>query len=443
MITRLSVFILTLLIFAAAGIKAQTELINAGPMTGYSEMREAAIWIQTKAAAVVKAEYYPVSDPSARHSTGEFSTTAGNAFTAHLIADNAEPGQVYKYEIFINGKKADIPWELKFQTQELWQWRKDPPEFSFAVGSCAYINETVYDRPGKPYGSEYEIFGTILGKKPDFMVWLGDNVYLREVDWYSRTGILKRYTHDRATKELQPLLGSVHHYAIWDDHDYGPNNSDRSFRNKHHTLEAFKLFWANPSYGINGSNSITTMFQWGDAEFFLLDNRTFRTPENREFGDRTILGKEQIEWLIDALASSWAPFKFVCMGGQFLNPAARQEVYSTFPEEWQYIKDAIRKENIPGVIFLSGDRHHSEVTKLDRPGTYPLYDFTLSSLTAGISLAKDEPNFNRVPGSLVEEHNFGYFTISGKRKERVLKLSVIGVDGRELYKLELNENELK
>lgn len=442
MISHISLLVLAILL-TTGKIYAQSDLINAGPMTGYSEMREAAIWIQTKSAVLVKAEYYSVSRPNERFSTKEVSTSADEAFTAHLIAENVEPGQVYNYEIFINGSKAEIPWELKFRTQELWQWRTDAPAYSFAVGSCAYINESVYDRPGKPYGSDYEIFSSIVNKKPDFMIWLGDNVYLREVDWYSRSGILKRYTHDRATKELQPLLGSVHHYAIWDDHDYGPNNSDRAFRNKHHTLEAFKLFWANPSYGFNGAGSITTMFQWGDAEFFLLDNRTFRTPEKREFGERTVLGKEQIEWLIDALSSSYAPFKFVCMGGQFLNPAARYEMYSTFPEEWQYIKDAIRKENITGVIFLTGDRHHSEVTKLERPGTYPLYDFTLSSLTAGISLAKDEPNFNRVPGSLVEEHNFGLITISGKSKERVLTLSILGVDGKELYKLELNENQLK
>ena len=27
-------------------------------------------------------------------------------------------------------------------------------------------------------------------KKPDFMVWLGDNIYLREPDWSSHSGYL-------------------------------------------------------------------------------------------------------------------------------------------------------------------------------------------------------------------------------------------------------------
>ena len=37
---------------------------------------------------------------------------------------------------------------MKVQTQVLWDYRMDPPPFSFVTGSCAYINEAQYDRPG-------------------------------------------------------------------------------------------------------------------------------------------------------------------------------------------------------------------------------------------------------------------------------------------------------
>ena len=65
-------------------------------------------------------------------------------------------------------------------------------------------------------------------KKPDFMLWGGDNFYYREPD-YTRTGMIHRNDHARAVKSMQPLLANVHQYAICDDHDYGPNDSDRSF----------------------------------------------------------------------------------------------------------------------------------------------------------------------------------------------------------------------
>ena len=159
-----------------------------------------------------------------------------------MIADQVIPGKKYKYEVYINNYKIERNYAMEFQTQELWKWRTDPPDVKFIIGSCSYINEPEFDRPGKPYGSNFEIFNSINKKNPDFMLWLGDNTYLREPDWNSRTGFIKRYSHTRAFPELQPLLASTHHYATWDDHDYGPNNSDGSFWLKETASEIFKLF---------------------------------------------------------------------------------------------------------------------------------------------------------------------------------------------------------
>lgn len=49
-------------------------------------------------------------------------------------------------------------------------------------------------------------------------------------------------THSRSVAELQPFLASTHHYAIWDDHDYGPNDSDRGFYNKIKHCRHFAIF---------------------------------------------------------------------------------------------------------------------------------------------------------------------------------------------------------
>jgi alkaline phosphatase D len=117
------------------------------------------------------------------------------------------------------------------------------------------------------------------------MMWGGDNFYYREPDWNTRTGMIHRNTHSRSIPEIQPLLGSVHHYAIWDDHDYGPNDADRSFWNKNMSLEMFKLFWANPNY-IFENEACTGTFQWNDVQFFMVDNRWFRTPNDNHTGDR-------------------------------------------------------------------------------------------------------------------------------------------------------------
>ena len=214
------------IIFSILFISAHAQdLIKSGPMVGYSTMQEVLLWVQTDEKAKVHFEYYEIDNPKIRFKTEEIETIKKNGYVAKLIADQVAPGKKYKYEIFINDLKVERDYVMQFQSQKLWKWRTDPPDVSFVIGSCSYVNEPQFDRPGKPYGNNFEIFNSIHNKNPDFMLWLGDNTYLREPDWNSRTGFINRYSHTRALAELQPLLASTHHYATWDDHDFGPNNS--------------------------------------------------------------------------------------------------------------------------------------------------------------------------------------------------------------------------
>ena len=279
------------------------------------------------------------------------------------------------------------------------------------------------------------------------MLWLGDNVYLREADWGSKHGIIKRYEHMRALPELQSLLGSVHHYALWDDHDYGPNDSDRGYGLKHESRNVFMQFWGNPSYGNGKQEGVYTTFQWGDVQFFLLDNRFFRSPNRRITGDRTILGEEQKQWLIDNLASSNATFKVIAMGGQFLNPLERFENYANYKAEQQEIIELLGKESITGVFFLSGDRHYSEMSELQPiasgPG-YPLLDFTVSPLTSGAFSSRTEQDNNplSLPGSAIYERNFGMLEFSGTSNDRSVTFILYDKSGKELWRLTKKSEEL-
>ena len=433
--------VLTLLFFST--IFTSNTIINSGPMVGYSEKSEVALWIQTTKASEVKFIYWDINNPETIFETSMVTTRKESGFTTTLIADLVKPGTTYNYKPIINEEKIEFDYKLEFQTQEHWEYRKNPPDFSFAVGSCAYTNEKDKDRPGKSYGGDYFIYSNILEKNPDFMLWLGDNVYFREPDG-SKTGIYHRYSHDRALLELQPLLGSVHHYAIWDDHDYGPNNSDRSFIHKKITLQAFKDFWANPSYGIGNNGGITTQFRWGDVDFFLLDNRFFRTPQNRQHTYKEILGKEQLNWLIDVLVSSEATFKIIAIGGQVLNSEKVFENYINWEEEYTELLNLIETEKIEGIIFISGDRHFSEVSKMSRFNSYPLHDFTVSPLTSGFcDICIDENNRHRIKESAVFQRNFAIFSIYSYNKNRVLDYTIFNNKGEPLWNYKINESDLK
>ncbi|MGB0522795.1 MAG: alkaline phosphatase D family protein [Flammeovirgaceae bacterium] len=433
-------FILLLVVLQTISVSTKgQQLLQSGPMVGYSTMSEVGLWVQTKQSADVYIEYWEKGKQE-KWQTFTYTTQKHEAYSAHLIADQVKAGKHYEYALYINGKEQKLPYPLVFETQVHWQWRADPPNFKFAMGSCNYVNEPETDRPGTPYGGEYVIFQSIQARKPNFMLWLGDNTYLRETDWNSKTGIYHRYTHTRSLTEMQALLGSTHHYAIWDDHDFGPNNSDRSFWNKELTKAAFKRFWMNPNYVNEG---ITGTFQWADVQFFLLDNRYFRSPNHRVTGEKSILGLAQEEWLIDALKSSQASFKFIAVGGQFINTNADFENHALFQAERERILGKIRKEKIEGVVFLSGDRHHTELSRLqENDHVYPIYDFTVSPLTSGTHVQRDEPNRNFVEGTLVDKRNFGEIEVTGKFRNRTATLRVFDSQGKLLWEKVIKQEEL-
>lgn len=432
---RLFSLLIGLLALSFSFAQPVSDLLLSGPMVGFCEMREVLLWVQTNGPAQVHFEY-TAGPGTPVFKTPTFITASGDAYTARLIADQVMPGNRYTYKLFINNQEVPRPYPLTFQTPPLWQWRQDPPEMKIALGSCSYINDEPFDRPGQAYGGDYRIFESIQRARPDLMLWLGDNTYLREADWFSRTGIIHRYTHTRNVPELQPLLGSTAHYAIWDDHDYGPNDSDYTYRDKEETLRAFRLFWGNPSYGLPGQRGTTSSFEWGDATFFLLDNRYFRDP-NRKPGTRTILGETQLQWLLDALVSCRTTFKFVCIGGQVLNDLADFETYAAIaPEERQQILNTIASAGIRNVIFLTGDRHHSELSVYEQGGI-KMYDFTASPLTSGSHNAANEANSLRVAGSHVGERNYGLIEITGPRQGRKLRFALYDVDGKELWSQEI------
>ncbi len=422
------------ILFLTTGSYAQKSLLQSGPMIGRVNKTDIKLWAQTKKPAFVKFAYWEANHPASKQFSAAVKTKKENAYTAHIIIDGLKPNTVYNYQLYINNKKVNFNYPTTFKTQDVWLFHHAPADFKFAFGSGAYINDPVFDRAGRPYGGQYEIYENIAYKKPDFMIWDGDNTYLRQNEWDSKSGIIYRYTHDWSIPEKQQLFATVPHYAIVDDHDFGPNDSDGSFWNKDTSEEVFGLFWPNPKR-VSGFKSATYQFSYNDAEFFLLDNRYFRDPNNLKSKDpKTMLGQKQLDWLKKALVFSKARFKFIVMGGQFLNTARNYETYANhgFDKERLDIIDFIYKEGLKNVIFLTGDRHMTEISLLDNGKNYPkIWDVTVSPFTSGPNThAEKEPNRLRLPNTLIEVRNFAIFNIVGKGKDRHIKINFYDQKGQ-------------
>lgn len=465
----LSIILLTSKIWAAT--------IASGPMLGYSTMSEVLIWVQTTEPATVTAKYWELgADPASAKLTDPVLTKKETANVAKLLATEVTPGKKYRYEVLVDGVPVQQtyregysksgPIEATFQTPSNWRFRKAGHEvfdFTVAAGSCAYINDGDYDRLNSaPYGGEYEIFEAIYEKQPDLMIWLGDTIYLREPDWSSRTGLLRRWSHDRALPHLRPLLANVHNYAIWDDHDFGPNNSSWDFYNKAQTTEAFSLFWGNPTAGLPETKGIFTYFQWGDVHFYLLDNRTHRdpaalNPEKYE-QQKKHFGKQQIDWLISALKSNQsqsrssypASFHVICAGSPIVSDNPYPENFRTYTDEFHYLFDRLRSERIDGVFFLTGDVHYTEFSKdshtvwgyTNKPGEggwrnvrYTFYDLTVSPLTSGVHTrpainTKRVTDFAPTEDGTIRQRNFATLSFSGPLGDRIMTIRIYDSSGK-------------
>ncbi len=443
-------FKLLFFVFVSATSYAQLPAdIISGPMAGNVDMRSAQVWAEVKPGTQIALLYWPRNQVANRKTALVTHTDYMGFRTVKCTLTALEPGTTYEYAFVVNGKKAKPGADGELTTRDNWMYRKPLPDFSFLTGSCAYFNEPGYDRlftdfieldkPATPYGGDLNIFNTMAKTPASFMLWLGDNWYTREVDYGSEYGLNYRAAHDRATPELQGFLKAMPHYAIWDDHDFGPNDCDKSYHLKEASRQVFMNYWLNPSYGEN-NKGIYSRFVYGDAEFFLLDDRTFRSNDNMADsvngypnGEKRMFGPEQMDWLKNALLGSRANFKIVATGSQVLNPVSPFDCFRKFPVEYNELLMFLSVEKINGVVFLTGDRHHSEIIKVDRANTYPLYDITCSPLSSGTHKfgRSEAKNPYRVVG-VEEQQNFGKISFTGEPGNRKMTVEFLGVNGDKL-----------
>ncbi len=439
-------------VLVSGNVSAQTSGLISGPWAGNVELRTATIWVEVSAAVKkVAVRCYNLSlQENAK--TFTYNGKLGQPFNPVKIdVFGLAMNSTYRYEVLLDDKKAATTFPTKFTTKLLWQYRQAAPDFTFLAGSCAYFNEPVYDRPGKPYGGDSSIFNSMAKTPAAFHIWMGDNWYTREPDFTSKWGLTYRASRDRGLKILQPFIASMPQYAIWDDHDYGPDNAGKSFELRKESRDVFMQYSANPTYGENGMG-IYTRISYSDADFFLTDDRYFRSDDNMPDSihgvpntNKHFFGLQQMEWLKNALLFSKANFKIIVVGSQVLNAVSTAEHMRSYSAEYWELMHFLADTKLKGVIFLSGDRHHSEVVKEERQGLYPLYDITISPYTAGVAkVAGPEIELpQRVTGTLVEAQNFGRISITGPAANRKFTVDFLGIDGAKLSGFTVSLQELQ
>ena len=444
-----------LLVFILVGSFADAGELVSGPMLGYRARRETAIWLETKNAQSVSLTYHLAGKPdTARTLTHSPATTPAGTQPQTFVLPLLEMGAAYEYSLSVDGSPVTRDWPFVFRTAALWEWRTSPPDFKFLFGTCAYLNDAPYDRPGTPYGKGTTIFKHMAESGADFMLWGGDNWYYREADFDSASGLWYRAGHDRATPDLQKLYGVMHHYATWDDHDYGSNDANKSYDLKATTLEIFKAYWPNQTFGEPSNPGVHQKFVWGDAMFILMDNRYHRDDtllEEKLRPNKSQYGSKQLEWLKQSLLQAKSlehyTFKFIVTGGQVITSfGGSSETFDYFRNEREEILRFIKDHQITGVIFLSGDVHFSELAREKIGETQYIYELTSSPLSSGVStrLVKERAaDPQRVPGTFLGDQNYCAVAIHGPKDDRVVTISCFDKTNTKRWEHTVRAAELK
>ncbi len=255
------------------------------------------------------------------------------------------------------------------------------------------------------------IWEAIAAKKLDTFLLLGDNIYQTSKDFQNEDAIRRLYQKLWDTPGFIKLREHTPLYAVWDDHDYGPNNCDSTYAGASTSLKVFDEYFP---YKAAVEGSIAQEITIKGITILLVDDRSFRkNPQNSEFPQ--LLGTIQLEWLKEKLRHPTTPVILLASGNQWLT-SALMEKPKTYESLWQFpieqhqVLEAI--DNSPAeVLLISGDRHFAEILEMALTNR-TITEITSSPLSASTVSIQETGLEPRRRLMAVGFTNFGVVTIN-------------------------------
>jgi alkaline phosphatase D len=282
-----------------------------------------------------------------------------------------------------------------------------PPALRIAFGSC---NDMA--RPQR-------LWDSILALSPQLWVWMGDNIYADTED-PARFRML--YEQTLAHPGYARLRRATTVLGTWDDHDYGHDNAGSEYPARQLAQRLLLDFLDEPAGSPRRKQAgVYAAYDYGrgphKVRLILLDTRYHRDPP----GDGAdILGEAQWSFLRDKLTQSPARVHIIGSSIQVLAEQHPHEKWANFPASRARLLSLVRESGAHNVVFISGDRHFAELSRLVQAGQPPLYDLTSSSLSRPFK-SPNEENPLRV-GEVYDDVNFGLLEIDWGARELTLQV---------------------
>jgi alkaline phosphatase D len=381
-----------------------TESDDFGVASGEPAPDSVTLWTRIPAAfqlssnIVVTCTVATASDFNPSSVVGRFrhETSIASDFTVRLRATGLNPGAIYFYRFTSDTGFTSVTGRTK--TAPL---PSSAEPIKFAVVSCQNFTEGYF----LPYNA-------ISAGTFDFILHLGDFIYEKGSSGVRNDTIgggeattlehyrqkYKLYLTDPYLKEARRLFPFIH---LWDDHEVvnnyaGPTLAATDPDRMKGGYQAFYEF--NPVAGtplFDGDvpyAPMTRALRFGKhLELFALDQRQFRDPvvcgrdlvvqrcDEALSPTRTMIGRDQTNWLLDSMSASSADWKFVASELMMMpvrtpkiplfnrladgqnesgNTFLTLDSWDGYPSERRKIIDAWTRRALKDIVVCSGDIHN-------------------------------------------------------------------------------------
>lgn len=337
-----------------------------------------------------------------------------------VAVENLEPGK--EYDLTISTPEGVVLDTRKFSTL-----KPETSKVRVAMVSCMRDRQAEHQAP---------MWKALEDTKPDLIFLLGDNVYVDDetgfVGGITEERIWRRYVETRVTLDFYHWKTLVPALAVWDDHDFGLNNTYGGTPWREYSTQVFRTLYAQDAImpEVMWGPGIATSYSAYGQRFYLMDNRSFR---EHPFIGKTHWGTSQEEWLLNGLGNAKS-------SGWIMNGS---QIFSGYRTGWGYetghpgsLKKMLKKLSAieAPVLFCSGDVHYSEIMHVE--DTYLGYETTEITSSSMHSNAKEPRKGNKRRIASTGEFNFVVADVDVADKGIDLTLRSHGRDGKQFFEVE-------
>jgi len=265
-----------------------------------------------------------------------------------FVASGLKPDSGYPYTLV---DSSGTPLDDEPRSFRTFPVAGTPANFRFAVGSCAK-------------GMNSPVFAAAVHQGARFFVHTGDFHYYDIAE--NRVEAFRRaYDTHLSSPRLRAMLATVPLIYQWDDHDFGPNDSNRTSPSREASRQNYRELV--PHYPLSvitqpdaKSGPIDQAFSVGRVRFILSDLRSERDPVGRR-----LMSAEQDAWLrgqLIAARDTGHALIFWVSSVPWNGAPSKDDRWQGYPAHRTEIADFITASGLAGkVAILSGDAHMTAI----------------------------------------------------------------------------------